>query len=249
MSVPHGVAPHRICVAQDTAYNLHIMHICGTFVRMKLIAQLKLHPTSEHAHALRETLHTANAVCNQISTIAWESKTFKQFPLHRLVYSVFNDILPSNILVRCIAKVADAYKLDKNTKRVFRPTGALAYNDRTLSWNLKGSEVSILTRNGRIKVPFACGERQRQLLETRHGESDLVSINRQWYLFATCDVDDPTPADVDDALGVDVGIVNLATDSDGETYSGEQVEQKRQWYTNRRQTLQKVGTLASKRRL
>jgi IS605 OrfB family transposase len=61
--------------------------------------------------------------------------------------------------------------------------------------------------------------------------------------------DEPDPLDVDGTLGVDLGIVNLATDSDGETLSGERIERRRQWYATRRQALQKVGTRSAKRRL
>jgi hypothetical protein len=48
---------------------------------------------------------------------------------------------------------------------------------------------------------------------------------------------------------VDLGIVHLAVTSDGESYSGEQVEAKRAWYARRRQVLQSVGTRSAKRRL
>jgi putative transposase len=43
--------------------------------------------------------------------------------------------------------------------------------------------------------------------------------------------------------------VNLATDSDGESFSGMQVKAVRERYHKRRQTLQKVGTRSAKRRL
>jgi putative transposase len=218
---------------------------------VKLVAQLKLLPTPEQADALRRTLAAANDACNYISTVAWETHTFGKFPLQKLVYQDVRDTfhLGAQLVVRCIAKVADAYKLDRKTQRTFRPTAAVAFDDRNLSWNLKGSQVSIWTLDRRQAIPFVCGDRQRQLLETRSGETDLCLVSGQFYLFATCDVDEPDPLDVDGTLGVDLGIVNLATDSDGEHFSGERLERRRQWYQARRQALQKVGTQAAKRRL
>ncbi|MBC8160736.1 MAG: hypothetical protein H7Z42_05905 [Roseiflexaceae bacterium] len=65
-----------------------------------------------------------------------------------------------------------------------------------------------------------CGERQRVLLQSRMGESDLVHRAGDWYLLATCDVADPAPQDVDDALGIDLVVTKHATDSDGTIYSG-----------------------------
>ena len=109
--------------------------------------------------------------------------------------------------------------------------------------------MSIWTVAGRQTIAFVAGDRQRRLLVHQHGESDLVYRHGQFYLLATCDVADPDPIDVDGALGIDLGIVNLAVDSDGETYSGEQVERVRRRYSRRRAALQAVGTKSAKRRL
>lgn len=65
----------------------------------------------------------------------------------------------------------------------------------------------------------------------------------------TCEVEAPDLQNMDDLLGVDLGIVNLVTDSDGGSYSGEQVERKRVWYARRRAVLQSVGTKSAKRHL
>ncbi len=218
---------------------------------MKLIAQVKLLPTKEQAKALKETLERANTACDAISTVAWHSKTFGQYAIHKLTYHSIKDSfgLSAQVVVRCVAKVADAYKLDKETKRTFKTYGAIAFDDRILSWQTDKQLVSIWTVTGRQKIPYTCGERQKRLLESRMGETDLVYRKGQFYLLAVCEIPEPTPADVDDVLGVDFGITKLATDSDGLSYSGEKVEAKRQWYAERRATLQKVGTRSAKRHL
>ena len=220
-------------------------------LRVKLIAQVKLLPSKEQAQALRETLELANAACDWISDWAWNAQTFKQYDLHKLVYHHARSHykLSAQVIVRCIAKVADAYKLDKETQRTFKTHGAIAFDDRILSWQTGNQIVSIWTVSGRQKFPYTCGERQKRLLESRMGETDLVYRKGSFYLLAVCEVPEPTPADVDDVLGVDFGIVNLATDSDGETFSGAKVEARRRWYADRRATLQKVGTRSAKRRL
>ena len=111
------------------------------------------------------------------------------------------------------------------------------------------SSVSIWTMDGRQSIPFVCGPRQWELLQTQRGETDLALVNGQWYLLAACAIEEPTPVDVEDALGVDLGIVNFATDSDGETHSGAQVEKVRVRQQRRRDRLQAVGTRSAKRRL
>jgi IS605 OrfB family transposase len=224
----------------------------ATLLRVKLIAQIKLLPSKTQAQAMKETLEMANAACDWISEFAWDAETFKQYNLHKLAYhparNAFN--LSAQVIVRCIAKVADAYKLDKITKRTFKLHGAIAFDDRILSWQADRQVVSIWTIEGRTKMFYTCGERQKRLLESRIGETDLVYHEGNFYLSAVCEVPEPPPSDdVDDVLGVDFGISKLATDSDGQGYTGEQVEAKRLWHANRRAILQKVGTRSAKRKL
>ena len=126
---------------------------------MKLTAKVKLQPTQEQCASLIATLKVANEACNYISDIAWSNKTFGQFKIHHLVYNEVKAKFPlsSQLIIRCIAKVADAYKKDKKTKRVFKPTGSIAFDSRILSWKLDRNEVSIWTVDGRLKgVPFVC---------------------------------------------------------------------------------------------
>jgi len=218
---------------------------------MKIIAQIKLQVTASQADALKRTLEVANAACNDVSDIAWNTKVFKKFDLQKLCYTSIREGygLSSQLAIRVIAKVGDAYKLDIKSKRTFRPHGSIAYDDRILSWAMPAKKVSIWTLDGRLAIPFSAGERQMRYLAYQQGESDLILHRGEWYLFATCDIPEPTEQETDEVLGVDLGIVNLATDSDGESYSGSKIEQKRQWYDKRRKSLQSVGTRSAKRRL
>jgi IS605 OrfB family transposase len=157
--------------------------------------------------------------------------------------------LGAQIAQHCVAKVADAYTRDRTRQHRFRPTGSLAFDDRNLSYAPPATSVSIWTLQGRQSIPFACGERQRQLLHTRRGESDLVYSQGQWYLLTTCEVEEPAPADLGDALGVDLGVVNIATDSDGEIHSGRAINNVRARHRRLRTKLQTKGTKGARRRL
>jgi IS605 OrfB family transposase len=218
---------------------------------MRLTAPIKLLPTPEQALALRETLELANAACDAISEWAWENRTFGQYSLHKGVYAVMRERfgLSAQMIARCISKVADAYKLDKKTKRTFRPLGSIAYDDRILTYFTEKGHVSIWTMNGRLKIPFVCGERQKALLQSRQGESDLLFHKGAFYLFAACSVAEPEPRDVEGVLGCDFGIVNLVTDSDGVAHSGESVRAVRRQMKRLRAGLQKCGSKNAKRHL
>jgi putative transposase len=218
---------------------------------VNLTAQLKLEPTAEQAMALSCTLMASNAACDWISGVAWDSKTFRQFDLHRLCYRGARERfgLSAQAAVRCISKVADAYKLDRNAKRLFRPMGSAAYDQRILSYDLNASTVSIWSLAGRLKVAFVCGEHQRAMLANRKGETDLAFVRGKWYALANCSIPDPKTAPPRKFLGVDLGVAQIAADSDGNLYSGSEIKSVRHRHRRLRAKLQAKQTRSAKRRL
>jgi IS605 OrfB family transposase len=218
---------------------------------MKLIAQVKLLPDARQADALRRTLEVVNEACNYVSERAWQTRTWNAYGLHKLLYYEIRERfdLSAQIVVRLLAKVADAYKLDRKTKRTFKAMGGIGYDDRILRWYMDKSFVSIWTVEGRLQIPFVCGERQRELLSSRMGESDLFLFRNNFFLLATCDVEEPEPIDVEGVLGVDLGVTNIAVDSDGEVHSSSQVNNVRHRNRRLRTKLQRKGTKSARRRL
>lgn len=216
-----------------------------------MTAKVKLLSTPEQHAALLATLERANEACNYMSRVAWNTRTFGQFSLHKLVYFHTKDTysLSAQMVIRCESKVADAYKLDKETLRTFKPHGAIAYDARILKWKLDKFSVSIWTLGGRQEMLFSTGERQLELLKFQQGESDLVYVRGEFYLLATCSIPDPTPEDVEGYLGVDMGVVELATDSLGKTYSGTPVKRVRRKHRRLRKSLQKCSSRSAKRKL
>jgi putative transposase len=227
--------------------------LCYAFTMLKLTAQVKLLPAPDQHAALLHTLQQANAACNYISEAAWAEQAFGRVPVHQLTYydvrATFN--LTAQMAVRCIGKVVDAYKLDRQTKRTFRSDGATPYDDRILSWRVDQREVSIWTTAGRQAIPFAAGVRALELLKGQRGESDLCLVDGEFYLFATCEVETPEPQDVDEYLGVDLGVTNVAVDSDGVAYAPPQahVNTVRHRHRRIRAKLQKKGTKSARRLL
>jgi putative transposase len=220
---------------------------------MKLIAQVKLNPTPKEHASLLQTLEQANTLGNAMSDYAWENKVFGAFKLQKLIYHPMRieSGLTAQVVIRMFAKVADAYKLDKKRKRTLRPHGAIAYDSRIVSWYTDIQRVSIWSVDGRLNMPYQCGDLQRELLKHQRGESDLVysTTTKEFFLLAVCDIPDSTEQETDTALGIDTGVVNIATDSDGDNYSGAPIEYTRKRYAKLRAALQKKGTKSAKRHL
>jgi putative transposase len=216
---------------------------------VRLIAQIQLQPTPAQAAALLRTLERANAAADWISRVAWREQTFGRYDLQKMTYhAVRADFgLTAQVVVRLLAKVADAYKLDKQRPRSFRPRGSIAYDARILRYG--SACVSIWTVDGRQAIPFVCGDRQRALLEHQQGESDLVYRDGQWFLLATVAVEEPPQAEAVDWLGVDLGVVNIAVDSDGVVYTGGPINGMRRRNYRLRKKLQGKRTQSATRLL
>lgn len=217
---------------------------------MKQTMLLKLNPTEDQHQALLETMHAFNQAANYVAEIAFSEKTANKFALQKLVYGELRTTykLPAQLAIRCISKASEAYKRDRSIKPAFRSEGAIVYDQRIMSF--KGLlSVSLLTLQGRVLVSFQVGGYQQARMDAIKGQADLIYRKGTWYLAVTLDVPTPTPDKTSETLGVDLGIVNLATDSTGETFSGELVEKTRQRHHALRQRLQKRGTKSAKRHL
>jgi len=124
----------------------------------------------------------------------------------------------------------------------------MVYDQRILSW--KGLDyASMLTLKGRVKVPIVIGEYQKGRMDRIRGQADLILRNGVFYLVATIDTPEEVPFEPKDWIGVDLGIKNIATDSDGNRYSGSHLNSLRHRNARLRTKLQKKGTKSAKRLL
>src|SRR5437868_3421764 len=217
---------------------------------MKQTMLLKLNPTEDQHQALLETMHQFNAAANYVAAMAFAEKSANKFELQKLVYGELRTTykLAAQLAIRAISKASDVYKRDKSIQPSFKPEGAIVYDERVMSF--KGlTAVSLLTLSGRVLVPFRMGGYQEARLNAIKGQADLLYRNGVFYLAVTLDVPTPPLEEMTDTLGIDLGIINLATDSEGETFSGEAVEKNRKRHHALRQRLQKRGTKSAKRHL
>lgn len=225
---------------------------------MKLTVQVKLQPTPQQAQSLLDTLRCANDAANYVSEYSWQNRTFGRYAIQKaLYYRIKNAFgLSAQAVVRLIAKVSDAYKVDSKTKRIFRKHGSIAYDSRILRWYQERSEVTMNTISGRERIPYQSDERARRLLKCQQGETDLLLRDGQFYLCTTVNAPESELSDPPDAeggaeswLGVDLGIVNIAVDSEGNIYSGSHFKSIRHRNRRLRAKLQSKGTRAAKRLL
>jgi transposase len=109
--------------------------------------------------------------------------------------------------------------------------------------------VSLNTLTGRAIGQLVVADFQRRYLYDttwKTGGADLIRRADVWYLCITQSKAAPDPDEPIGYLGVDLGIVNLATDSDGETYSGAAIQRIRERRYQHRRRLQLASTRRSR---
>ena len=180
--------------------------------------------------------------------------------------------------IRVISKVADAYAALKanidagshgapgserrkkiaSTSIGFRAKSAQPFDARCLSWRIpeevgcREATVSIWTVAGRLKgIRVLAAQSDLVLLRTRPiGESDLVCRDGKWFLYTTVEAPEAPQADPSNGfVGVDLGIVNIATSSDGDCAAGGRLNHYRKRQQRLRKRLQAKRTPSARRLL
>ncbi len=217
---------------------------------MLLTIKVKLYPNNQQHKALLETMERFNEACDYISKIVFSNRVFGKIAIHRIAYYDVREKfdLSSQMVVRAIGKVAESYKVDKSCCHEFDKHGAIVYDQRILTFKTL-DEISILTLEGRERITIKYGEYRQLNMERVRGQADLIYHNNTFYLMVVVDVPDADPIDPNGVIGIDMGIVNIATTSDGEIFSGKKCTEVRQRYSNLKAKLQRVGTHSAKKHL
>jgi IS605 OrfB family transposase len=116
----------------------------------------------------------------------------------------------------------------------------------------RGATISIWTIAGRLKsIPIIGEPRQMVLLRARTiGETDLIQCDGKWFLNATIEVPEASLTEpTNGVLGVDLGIINIATTTSGKKASGARLNSYRSRLARLRKRLQAKKTRSARRLL
>lgn len=108
---------------------------------------VKLDPSQEQYQALLDTMHRFNQACNDIAETIIELQSANKFELHKVVYYPIREKygLSSQLTVRAISKVSEAYKRDKSINQSSGLMGPLfTIRESSLGKGLRRSLWSLL---------------------------------------------------------------------------------------------------------
>ncbi len=252
-------------------------------MKQTIIAKLKLQTTPEQFTALRRTQLAYRDALNYVSHHAFEhGKISNQVHLQKETYAEVRAVykLPSQMACNVPRQVGATYKTlwkkvkqnaaqrlaGKTKKRYKGLDQAPKYLSPTLTYNFKYDytfkekhQVSVLTLDGRVIVPYTGYEKHTALIQ--HGATIGAAKlwydkpRKQFYLLVSLEIEgaDPTPQDHTMVVGVDVGTRYLAVTATttGKTsfHSGKAVGSTANHYARLRKRLQRKGTRSATKRL
>jgi IS605 OrfB family transposase len=252
-------------------------------MKTTISAKLKLNTSPEQFAQLRATQLAYRDALNFVSQYAYEhGKMSNAMALQKATYDDVRSRfrLPSQMACNIPRQVGGTYrglwtKVRKNavdrksgrTKKRYKgldqapkfvsPT--LIYNNKRDYSLKKDNQVSILTLEGRVIVPYTGYDKHVALIQ-RGAEIGAAKLwydkpKKQFYLLVSLEIEiaDPTPETHRGIAGVDVGVRYLAVSSntrgDCSFHTGKSVVPKANHYARLRKRLQRKGTRSATRRL
>lgn len=227
---------------------------------MKHIRTVKLKLENVNPDDLLSTFRAYTDAYNYICEIGFKDRNFNKVELHRRTYDYCRTQfgLKSELAVQVRIQAAETIKsvtmLERKKHKKFKCPKSKLTSIRLCkgSFNIwfDRSEVSILTLNGRLRYKVNLPDYFQQYFSWRRKGATLSLKKDKLFLHIVFEKEvEDVQCSNDNVLGIDRGIVNIATLSDGTVYSGEHVLQIKQRYTTLRSQLQSKGSRSARRHL
>lgn len=207
-----------------------------------LTVQIELLPTREQAALLVRSMAAVNAGATHACAVGAAEKLYARSRLHARVYGELRERfgLSAQQSVHALAKALAQFKREPGKAHQFRSTGAVPLDARSASY--KAESISVLTLEGRIELPFRLGAFQHGALLTAAAIGGATLTRRKdarFFLGVSYETHDAALLEATQCLGVDRGLVNVATTSDGENFCGRTLEARRKKRRNVRGSMQR----------
>jgi putative transposase len=229
---------------------------------MQRTIRLRLKPDSTAAQAFEKTVEAYTDSFNAVCKLGWEAGLLTNGnTLHKLTYydQKAQTGLPSQLICAARVKASEALKSVKARLKEGRKATcpqskwcAIRYDARSYTVWFEQAFLTIATLDGRMKLPFKLPEYYEEYIQEgwKSCSADLCrDKKKRWWLHIVMEVETPELTSSEQWVGVDLGIINPATDSRGNFYGEQRWKTIEQKIFQHRRRLQRKGTKSAKRHL
>src|SRR5215470_4590868 len=214
-------------------------------MKVTLTLKIKLELTEQASQSLSDAQKAYVVALNHTSQVAFEKQAFNSVALHHITYRDVREMtkLPANLVCSARNVVAEAYKREKEKRHRWKETAAMRYDARTLTVKFDQQYATLTTLGGRIGVNLILSDYHRQYLDGTWEVEPTATVSRKgriWYLHLIVTKNVPD-AQSDARVGVDSGIVRIATTSTGKVFKGGIIKHIRERRFKQRRELQSAG--------
>lgn len=219
--------------------------------------KLKIAP--ELAKDIDATMESFANACQFIHENS-DNKLTNRVAMQSLMYDTVREKfkLSAQTTIHAIRRVCANRKTSKTNKiknkldLTFSPT-SVDYDSRTFSLDTKIWIVSLKLLTKRTKFELLIGNYQRGILKGSKPKSAVLNKRKDGNYYINIHIDNivPDPTNTDKIIGIDLGRTDIASTSEGESWSGKEITSKRNYYSKMRAVLQQKaskGTRSSRRR-
>lgn len=226
---------------------------------MQRTIRIQLQPDAETALVLAHTIEQYTWSFNAVCSHGWKYHLSSGAELHKATYYDHRTItkLPAQLVCAARVKATEALRAVRARQRkkevVTVPKSkfcAIRYDARSYTVWFDRHELTLLTLNGRVKLPFQLAQFYKQYLSWTRTSADLVRDRKgRWWLHVVMETATPVVVPTEETIGVDLGINNPATDNLDNFYGEKHWKNIEDRTFELRRRLQSKGTKSAKRRL
>jgi transposase, IS605 OrfB family, central region len=215
---------------------------------MKRTLKIKINPPKDE---FLELLLICNSIFNRYTKWSRKAKTYSKSKAHTELYAFLRTKFPqiNSALIQTVRDTAlEAVKATKFKRKIKKKKySSLRYDRRTLT--LRGQQITLTGLSKRHKEILSIPDYYKEIFSSWVCKSGTLSyINGQFYINLIFETDSPKEVK-GEVVGIDRGLYNLVTLSDGTNMSGSAIRNVQRKYLYNRKKLQAKGTPSAKRLL
>jgi len=224
-------------------------------MNMKLSRTIKL-KLNIPVETIKPTIEAYTKAFNFVCQAGWNDSDSNGVSLHNKTYLETRKYLPSQLACSARMKATEAIKAVKarlkKKQKATRPKSmrsAVRYDARSYNVWFDRNELSLLTVNGRKKIPISVPKYFKQYLTWKRCSADLFIRKNKVFLNIVFSKDIADPELTGKIVGIDRGIKKIAVTSENQFFGGGQIKKVSKRYERIRSKLQACGSRSAKRHL